>query len=328
MNNNISYQFLTVPFTRIDREDRLTDFSLSAAPEPLVTSIREIGVLNPVVLMDAGNRYRILCGHRRVSICASLGISAIRARVVDTKIDARAMLDLNLAENSAHRLFSDIEKSGILACLSDAGVSGDLIIQKYMPLLGLERSKKLYQDFAAAQSLNPGFRQLLHELNIPLRIFSFLFPWDADSRDAARELFSRLRPGANKWRDLLELTDETARIAGQSPERILRREEIQSILAQAGLPPHEQYDRIVQTLFPWRYPALAALKKKAGELMDRLGLGGQTKIRIQESFETEEIKIEIRCRDQKTLIDQADKLALASRSGAMQELMRLLKSLE
>lgn len=328
MNNIISYKFLTVPFTSIDREDRLTDFSLSAPPGPLVSSIREIGVLHPVVLLDTGHRYRIICGHRRATICASLGGDGIPARVAETKIDERAMLEINLTENSAHRLFSDIEKGGILSRLSAAGVSGDLIIQKYMPLLGLERSKKLYQDFSRAQSLTPGFKQLLHDLNIPLRIFSLLLPWDADSRDAAQDLFSRLRPGASKWRDLLELTDETASVAGQSPERILRREEIQSLLAQTGLTPHEQYDRIVQTLFPWRYPALATLKKKAGQLMDQLQLGGQTKIRIQESFETEEIKIEIRCRDQKTLIDQADKLGLASRSEAMQELMRLLKTLE
>ena len=103
--------------------------------------------------------------------------------------------------------------------------------------------------------------------------------------------------------------------------------EVQNLLAATDLSPHEKYDRIIQTLTPWRYPTLSALRKKIAHTLDKLPLGQHTKIRIQESFETEDIKIEIRGRSQKALIDELEKLNRAARSEAMAELMRILREL-
>ncbi|MCH8313145.1 MAG: hypothetical protein IID17_09195 [Nitrospinae bacterium] len=168
----------------------------------------------------------------------------------------------------------------------------------------------------------------MHELNVPLRIFSPLLQWSAPCRDAAETVFSSVRPGINKWRELLELAEEIARIENKSPGDIFRREEIQSIIAQNGIETHEKYDQIMQTMTPWRYPVLTDLRKKIARAQDQLSLGPRTKIRIQESFETEEIKIEIKGRDQKSLVDEVEKLANATRSPAMEELMRILRELK
>lgn len=317
-----------IPLEAINRQDSLTDFSLGPMPHALKASIQEICVIHPIVLAKSGDRLRIICGHRRVTACESLGLTEIPALVAESDLDDETMLMLNLTENHAHRTFSDIEKGRILNKLAGADVSEDIIIRKYMPLMGLERSKKMYQELSRVDRLNPALQKLLHELNVPLRVFSSLIQWDEPSRDAAEKLFAVLRPGINKWRELLELVEETAAIENQSPAELLHREEIQSNLAQNGLQAHEKYDRIVQTITPWRYPALSDLRKKIAQTLDKLPLGPRTKIRIQESFETEDIKIEIKGRDQKSLVDEVEKLERASRSEAMGELMRILRELK
>jgi ParB/Sulfiredoxin domain len=317
-----------IPLQALDRQNSLTDFSLGPVPDSLTASVQEIGVIHPVVLAKTGDRFKIICGHRRVSASESLHLAEIPALIAPADLDEETMLMLNLTENHGHRTFSDIEKGRILNKLAGANVFEDIIIGKYMPLMGLERSKKLYQDLSAIARFSPTLQKLWHELNAPLRVFSALLPWDALSRDAAENLLTILRPGINKCRDLLELVEEIARIESTSHGEVLLREEIQTPLAATELSPHEKYDRIVQTLTPWRYPTLSTLRMKIARTLDQLTLGPQTKIRIQESFETEDIKIEIRGRSQKSLIEDVEKLDHAARSEAMGELLRILRELK
>jgi len=354
MMKSISTKFIQVALIEIDTDDHLTDLSISPpllaggadcsrrathsglgsnislpdTPESLRDSIEAIGVIHPVILMKSSGWRKIICGHRRINLCKVLGLADIPALVTDSGLDEETLLALNLAENRSHRSYSDIEKGQVIGKLVGAGVSVEKIIQKYMPILGLQRSKKLYQEFCHIPGLETGLQYLLHDLNVPLRIFSPLLRWSRADKNSAETLFYSVRPGINKWRELLELAEEIARIENESPGDIIRREEIQSILAQNDLQAHEKYDRIVQTMTLWRYPVLSGLRKKIAHELDQLSLGPRTKIRIQESFETEEIKIEIKGRDQKSLVDEVEKLANATRSNAMGELLRILRELK
>ena len=320
--------FQQIPIQSIHREDSLTNFSFGPLPDSLMTSIKEIGVVHPVALTKSGDRFQIVCGHRRVAAAESLHLPEIHALVAESPLDEETMLRLNLIENFAHRTFSDIEKGRVLNKLASSDVPADRIIRQYMPLLGLQRSKKLYQDFSGIHRLNPSLQKLLHESNVPLRIFSPLCQWDPPSREAAEKLFAILRPGVNKWRELLELISETAGIENKTPNELIARKEIQSTLNQTDLQAHEKYDRVLQTITPWRYPVLSQLRKSIAQTLDRLPLGQQTKIRIQESFESEEIKIEIKGRDQKSLIEEVEGLKGAVGSQAMADLLRILRELK
>lgn len=324
MKASPSCKFLRVSLGQIDGSDGLTDFSLSPVPESLETSVREIGVMHPVILVRSGQRFRVVCGHRRLKICQGMKVDCIPAGVLDTNLDAEAMLGANLTENHSHRIYSDIEKAQVLGKLAHAGAAVDRIIRKYMPILGIESSKKLFQDFSAAGQLTPGMQKILHELKVPLRVISLLCRWDPASRDAAEELFSVLRPGVNKCRELLELAGETARREESSPAGILLRREVQSVLEQ-DLPAPEKYDLIHQTLYRWRYPALSDLQKRVASALDQLRLDPKTKVRFQESFESGEIRIELKFQDRDSLIRQIEKLSRASQSPAMDELIRIIR---
>jgi len=326
MQDSLSFTSSPVPLKSIDRADRLTDFSLSPAPEALVASIAEIGLLHPLVLTRKGDGFRVVAGHRRVDILTRLKVSEAPARVLQPSPGDATLVALNLIENSGHRSYSDVEKGCILFRLKGAGASERELIEKYMPFLGLERSKKYCEDFLATGSFSDDLQSLLHELNLPIRVFSVLFRWDEAARGAAMQFLKTLRPGVNKARELLMLADECA--GKEGPADLLSRSEILSPLNNPDLNPAERYEAIHRQLTAWRYPDLTGLRRKVAQALDRLNLDPRTRIRFQDTFESDELKVEMKFRDRESLDRQVKKLDLASRSPAIEDLLRIFKSLE
>lgn len=323
---NLTYFVEPVPIGSINLDDRLTNFSLGAPADSLQQSIEEIGITHPVTLVLFGDRFRIACGHRRVKVSSLLKINEIPARIMDSATSDESMLLLNLSENRVHRHYSDIEKGLILSKLSETQIPAKHIIEKYMPLLGLERSKKLFDDYLSVARLTAGLKILLHETNVPLRTCSTLFRWNSESTTAAETFFSVLRPGANKWRDLLEWIDEISTRDEITPAELLGRPEIRSVLKQSDLPPNVRYDHIRQILHSRRYPMLSNLRIRLAKTLDELKLADRTRVHIQDSFESDEIRVELKFRTREQFVDQVEKLVRASGSDALDELIRIFKN--
>jgi hypothetical protein len=193
--------------------------------------------------------------------------------------------------------------------------------------MGLERSKKLYLDYLAVEKFHPDAQKFIHNFNLPLRTFSIMVRWDSRSRQKMVALLETLKPGANKCRDLFELAQDCATCQNKPVHEILAHGDIQSVVLQGELPPHEKYDRIHQVIYSWRNPHLSATQKSVGQCLDELSLDSKTKVRIQESFESDELKIELKFRSQKELIRQVEKLSQASHSEAMEKLIQIMNGL-
>ena len=324
--NNPTYIFKSVPIKSIDVDDQLTNFSWGTPTDSLQQSIEEVGVIHPVTLVSVGNGFRIVCGHRRVKISSQLQTKEIPARILDLAPSDETMLMLNLSENQLHHHYSDIEKGHILFKLLEAKVPEIRIIEKYMPMLGLEKSKKLLDDHLKSNQLVLGLKNLLHELNVPIRIFSVLFSWNTESAIAAERFFSVLRPGVNKWRDLLEWTDEISTRDQIAPLSVFELPELQSVLNRNDLAPNVRYDRIRQILHSRRYPILSDLRVRLARSLDALKLDDKTKVHVQDSFESNEIRIEMKFRTREEFVNQTEKLVRASDSEALDELIDIFKN--
>jgi hypothetical protein len=325
MTTSYQKQLKNVALENISREKSLTDFSLSPVPEELITSIRGIGMNHPPVLAQDGEGYQIITGHRRIAICRLENQDQIDAYVLEISLEPTAAIHFNLIDNLQHRAYSDIEKASILKKLDTSDATEEKIIKEYMPLLGLQRSKKLFLDYLKIKPLPTKLRQLLHDLRVPARVWSILGNWQEESLNAVEKVFTVLKPGVNKWRDLLELVDDLTQIEKRTAANIFNEETIQSILAMNDLQSHEKYDRIHNILDKRRNPIMSDLQKKVAILLDEMTLGPQTKIRAMDSFEEGEIRIEIRVRDQERLISEIEKLDHSARSDAMNKLIELFK---
>ena len=324
--DNPTYIFKSVPIKSIDVDDQLTNFSWGVPADSLQQSIEEVGVIHPVTLVPLGKSFRIVCGHKRIKIVSQLKIKEIPARILSPAPDEEAMLMLNLSENQFLHQYSDIEKGLILSKLYTVKIPEIRIIEKYMPMLGLEKSKKLLDDYLSTNQLTTGLKTLLHEMNVPLRTFSVFFNWNAKSAMAAERFFSALRPGVNKWRDLLEWIDEISTRDEITPLDLFELPELQSVLNQNDLAPNVRYDRIRQILHSRRYPILSDLRVRLARSLDALKLDDKTKVHVQDSFESDEIRIEMKFRTREEFVNQVEKLVRASDSEALDELIRIFKN--
>jgi ParB/RepB/Spo0J family partition protein len=302
----------------IDHDDRLTDFSMDGCPEKLLDSVKVIGIRHPISVFPSGKRYAIVSGHKRFQAAPRSGLTSIPAFIIPEIEDAERLV-INLNENFGHRHYSDIEKGNILNKLKDAGIGEETIIDNYMPLLELQRSKKIFRDMSRVSELSQKLKKLLHRAGVPVKTFCMFYKWD--NLAAAESLFSNLKLGANKWRDLLEIVDEVATREDTTQGDILLRDDIQKILTASDIP--QQYDQIQKILFELRYPVLSDMKKQVARAQDEMELDDKTRLKFQETFESDELKLELKFQSEKELSRQVEKIFKALQSGSVDKLIKI-----
>ncbi len=306
----------------LNLQDKQTDFSLDGCPEKLMDSVKEVGIRHPISICSSSKPYKIISGHKRVQAAIKSGLTHIPAFSVP---DMDQALELNLKENFSLRHYSDIEKGCILNKLVKEGIQEDIIINQYMPLLELERSKKSFKDLTSVGKVSLGLQKLLHKANVPVKTFNIFFEWDDENQNAAETFFSATRPGVNKWRDLLELVEEISRRDTISPKEVFTSPAINEILADKNLTPPQKYDRAHKTLQQSRYPVLSDLKKQVGRALDEMKLDDNTRFKFQETFESDEMKLELKFRSEKELSQQVEKIFAALQSGSAEKLIKIIR---
>ncbi len=102
--------------------------------ERLVDSIRQHGVLQPVVVRRAGSRYQLVVGERRWRASQLAELEAIPAVVAD--VDEREQLEIALVENVQRADLNPIELAHAFQSLADGGHTQDQIGER----VGLDRS--------------------------------------------------------------------------------------------------------------------------------------------------------------------------------------------
>lgn len=100
----------------------------------LAESIRRHGVLQPVIVRRAGDRYELVVGERRWRASRAAGLSTIPAIVAD--VADRSRLEVALVENVQRRDLNPIELAHAFRALGEAGATQEEIGQR----VGLDRS--------------------------------------------------------------------------------------------------------------------------------------------------------------------------------------------
>ena len=104
------------------------------ALDSLAESIRVHGVLQPIVVRRAGDRYELVVGERRWRASKQAGLASIPAVVLE--IDPRDRLEVALVENVQRRDLNPIELAVAFRTLADTGATQEEIGQR----VGMDRS--------------------------------------------------------------------------------------------------------------------------------------------------------------------------------------------
>jgi ParB family transcriptional regulator, chromosome partitioning protein len=120
-----SLQHLPIEVLRLEKQVRMpTD---AASLLPLVTSIREHGILIPVLVADEQGTFRLLDGHRRVSAAREIGLLTVPAVVRAGALDPAQVLTIQLTTAWQRADLSPVERA--------------LAVAELMTLTGLSAGK-------------------------------------------------------------------------------------------------------------------------------------------------------------------------------------------
>jgi len=86
--------------------------------EALINSVRESGILSPIIVRPKGEKYEILSGHNRVEAAKSVGLTTVPAIVREGVNDDDARLIVTVT-NLIQRSFTDLAHSERAAALSE-----------------------------------------------------------------------------------------------------------------------------------------------------------------------------------------------------------------
>lgn len=324
----IKFLLKNIKWVPIDQilDNNLTLFTQIYDYSALIQSIKELGITNPLILKELDkDQFQIVCGHRRNHAAKELRLETVPAWLISEKSSEAELIRLSLMENN--RTYSDIECGGIISKLIGCETPENSIIKEYMPMIGLERSKNLFDQYLRSAQSRKDLQEVFHELNIPIRVYNACFTWKPDCQKAIREILVKLRPGLNKVRFLVETIDEIAHREKITPKDVLSNEQISKLLESretAGI----IFDKIQQCLFQRRFPELFQLKRKVSLARDKLKLRDQIKIKTSDSFENNDIRLEIKFSTLEEIIDHSKNLAEVAKSKEMKALIDLFKLIE
>ena len=247
-DGSVSVRLRVIPVDVIDANPnqprrRFDEPALAA----LADSIRERGVLQPVIVRPLGERYALVAGERRWRAAQVAGQSAIPALVDDT-VDEPGSLELALIENLVRQDLSPIEEARTFAVLlEDLHMTQAALAQKVgrsradiantVRLLGLPDEVIELVDTAA---LSKGHGKALlaepeHHRRRQLARQAIQSEWSVRTLEAAIAQPSappapRRRPGADQVAVAVRLQDTIARAIGQEAKAVPHRDGFQIIL--------------------------------------------------------------------------------------------------
>ena len=80
---DIEKSLKNIKIDAVDLKDTTFVYTFPVKIEEMTKSIKKIGLLNPVILFEYDNKYKIISGFKRVSSCKSLCFDTIPAFVFE-----------------------------------------------------------------------------------------------------------------------------------------------------------------------------------------------------------------------------------------------------
>ncbi len=283
-----------IPLQEIDLSD--DTFSVNYLPDlqRLRSSIEQIGLIQPVLLRQRKDRYRIVCGFRRILVMKELGKSEIESKVLEEKeMDEFQLYSLSLHENLMTRGFNTIEKAIALDKLIHRfKIDPAAIIKTFLPFFSLEPNEKILSTYLSLARMENEIKTYVLKEEVSRTNIRRLSVLTRDNRMAVLSLISPLKLGENRLREVLTLLEEISRRNRCEEKDVVQQPEIQVILSQKELTPSQKTERMKKVLTDLRYPRLNQLQKTFEKKREDLNLPSNISLYHLPFFEGKRLKVE------------------------------------
>ncbi len=319
-------RFEQVYLEQVDLEDKR--FSVAYPPESdegLVTSIRDVGLIVPLVLQeDPGKPFRIVSGSRRVSAVRTVGLDSVPARIVGREINDRELFLRNVRENAATRTINDLERALILHRLIEDFGAGEEEVLGIMPLLDLASNRRIFYQYTSLVRLTDELQRYVVSHSIPIRVSSRMAEWAPNDQEALSGLFETVTLSGNNLRDLLDLIEEISLRDRVAIREVLAMKEIRRVLEESRMTSTQKREMLKQKLHKIRYPVLSERTQRISTLLKKGGRIPGISLTPPPYMEGRDLKASFSFGSVKELKEAVNRLNLLTESEEVREVLKLL----
>ena len=283
-----------IPLQQIDLSDETFSVNFMPDLQRLRSSIEERGLIQPVLLREKGDRYQIVCGFRRISVFRESGNSEIEARVLkEREMDDLGLFCVSLHENLTTRGFNTLEKAIALDKLVHYfQIDPIVLIKTFLPLFSLEPHEKILKTYLSLARMENEVKSYILEEEVSRSNIRILSHFNSEDRMALLPLFSSLKLGENRLREMLTLLEEISQRDQIRVKDIIHRPEIQAILSQKEFTPSQKTELVKKVLIDFRYPRMRQMEKGFEKKRRDLKLPPHLSLHHQPFFEGGGLRIE------------------------------------
>lgn len=283
-----------ISLEQIDLSDETFSVNFMPDLQRLRSSIKELGLIQPVLLRQKPDGYQIVCGFRRIFIFHELGNAEIESRVFGEKeMDDFHLFSISLHGNLTTRGFNTIEKANALGKLIYRfQIDRGMAIKTFLPLFSLEPNEKILNTYLSLARMEEEVKRYVLEEEVSrsnIRMFSAFPPED---RMAILSLISPLKLSESRLREVLTLLEEISRRDQCRVKEIVQRPEIEATLSRRELTPSQRAERVRKVLMGFRYPRMAKLDQTFEQKRRELNLPPNVLLHHPPFFEGKGLKIE------------------------------------
>jgi ParB family chromosome partitioning protein len=166
--------------------------------EEMAMSIKEYGVLEPIVLTPRNGKYMIIAGERRFRASLLAGLKEIPARII--KADDALVEELALLENIQRQDLNCIEEAKAYKSLLDRGMTKEELASK----LGFKQSWRI-DEKVGLLNLLPEYQEMAVKNSLtPLQAYKVSLISPANQRIVVQKILSGELNTSNKLRSFVE----------------------------------------------------------------------------------------------------------------------------
>jgi len=285
-----------VPLGEIDLSD--DTFSVNFMPDlhRLRSSIEEVGLIQPAILRKKPDKHQVVCGFRRIAVLREMGVSEVEARVFEEDHEFK-LFCLSLHDNLTTRGLNTVEKAIALdKLIHHFRIDRSVVVARFLPLFSLETNEKILNTFLSLARMEEEVKAYVLKEEVSRSNIRRLTALSEEDRMTAFSLLSRLKLGENSLREILTLLEEISQRKQSTVRKIVKDQQIQTILAQEELTPSQKTERLKKVLMDMRYPRMRRMEEEFGKARKALNLPRNVTLNHQPYFEGKGLGVEFQFR--------------------------------
>ena len=298
-----------IQFEKIDVNPGLSCMSFGFDIEPLLNSIKKIGLINSPIIIEKGKgegavQYEVIAGFRRISALRALSLNPIPCRILPSETPSLDCLLINLYENLCSRGFNPVEKGMVLTRLLDL-IPEREVLDTYMPLFDLPSHEETLHLFVEVEKMfEHQTKTLLASEYLSMKAAKLLIEMDGTERNMFCDYFSAVRFSKNQQTQFIDLVSDLSHIEDNPVTCLLMEHQLKDIRDNPQMNNPQKAKALITVLRKKRLPRLVRAETGFKQMVEKLALPPEFQIVPPPFFEGAQYRLEISFENGKDLMEK------------------------